>query len=352
MYAEVFHAHADRMTPVATIPAHTSQEAIEELEYAACARWLQSGHDPGRMCAAPFRSWPSALPELAPYAGWIDNLVVDSPYDYDPGMGQVRRAQGRRDRPRRWLVGGRTSVTRKYGFNHIGRFAESGNNFAKALVLGGVTKRFPTLNFAFLEKVVLLWASALYAGLVAHYTKRNAKAIADYDPQNVDIAQLAALIAQYGGGVTREKPDPTDRELARYVGGLELGAVTSWRVPHEWDQLELERPEDLRRLFEPNFYFGCEADDSLVAIAFDRRVNPFNSTLNAMFSSDIGHWDVPDMAGVLPEAWELVEHGLLSEAEFTDFMFTNPVSLHAGMNPDFFKGTVVAADVDQLLAAR
>jgi hypothetical protein len=28
-----------------------------------------------------------------------------------------------------------------------------------------------------------------------------------------------------------------------------------------------------------------------------------------IFSSDIGHWDVPDIAGILGEAWELVETG-------------------------------------------
>ena len=31
-----------------------------------------------------------------------------------------------------------------------------------------------------------------------------------------------------------------------------------------------------------------------------------------MFSSDIGHWDVPDMAGVVAESFELVDDGLLT----------------------------------------
>jgi hypothetical protein len=68
-----------------------------------------------------------------------------------------------------------------------------------------------------------------------------------------------------------------------------------------------------------------------------------------MFSSDVGHWDVPDMNEVLAEAYELVEHGLVNEGEFKEFVFENPVTLHAGMNPDFFKGTVVEAEVAQLL---
>jgi len=70
-------------------------------------------------------------------------------------------------------------------------------------------------------------------------------------------------------------------------------------------------------------------------------MNPFGARLRAIFSSDIGHWDVPDMTEVLEEAYELVEHGLLTEDDFRDFVFTNPATLWTGMNPDFFKGTVV-----------
>jgi len=47
------------------------------------------------------------------------------------------------------------------------------------------------------------------------------------------------------------------------------------------------------------------------------------------------------MSEVLEEAWELVEHGLISEDDFREFVFTNPARLHTALNPDFFKGTVV-----------
>ena len=59
-----------------------------------------------------------------------------------------------------------------------------------------------------------------------------------------------------------------------------------------------------------------------------------------MFGSDIAHWDVPDMAEVLEEAWEMVEHGWITEADFRDFMFTNPVRFYTRTNPEFFNGTV------------
>jgi hypothetical protein len=47
------------------------------------------------------------------------------------------------------------------------------------------------------------------------------------------------------------------------------------------------------------------------------------------------------MTEVLHEAYELVDHGLISDDDFRDFVFTNPVKLWAGNNPNFFKGTVV-----------
>jgi hypothetical protein len=50
-----------------------------------------------------------------------------------------------------------------------------------------------------------------------------------------------------------------------------------------------------------------------------------HARLNAFFSSDIGHFDVPDMTEVVPEAYELVEHGLLDENDFRDFVFENAV---------------------------
>jgi hypothetical protein len=103
-------------------------------------------------------------------------------------------------------------------------------------------------------------------------------------------------------------------------------------------------------LFEPNFFFGCEADDPLTSLAFDTSRTPFGARLNAMFSSDVGHWDVPDMSQVLEEAFETVEEGHLSEEDFRDFVFTNVARFYTDSNPDFFKGTIVEGDVDKLLA--
>jgi len=56
------------------------------------------------------------------------------------------------------------------------------------------------------------------------------------------------------------------------------------------------------------------------------------------------------MTEVVPEAYELVEHGLLDETDFRDFVFENAVRLWGQLNPDFFKGTVVEKQAAEVLA--
>ena len=87
----------------------------------------------------------------------------------------------------------------------------------------------------------------------------------------------------------------------------------------------------------------------MVPVGFDPAINR-GDKLNAFYSSDIGHWDVVDAVRVLPEAYEFLEDGRLSAADFRAFTFENVVKLHAGTNPDFFKGTAVEAQAASVLA--
>ena len=89
---------------------------------------------------------------------------------------------------------------------------------------------------------------------------------------------------------------------------------------------------------------------SATALAFNPRLNPTGSRLGAIYSSDLGHWDLTDMRDAAYEAWELVEHGLINEDDFRDFVFVNAVRAKTGVNPDFFKGTVVETAVARLIA--
>jgi hypothetical protein len=217
--------------------------------------------------------------------------------------------------------------------NHIGHLAEGQHALAKSLFLGGVTRRFPELRFAFLEGGVA-WAASLLADLVGHWEKRNVDAMAHLDPKGIDRALLLELVAAHA---PKTEIDPSLGALPKRVEDPAL--------MDEFAACEIAAPEDIVDLFATPFFFGCEADDPMVRTAFDTKANPFGARLQAVFGSDIAHWDVPDMTEVLGEAYELVEHGLIDDADFRDFTFTNPVRFFTDVNPDFFAGTVVAGAV-------
>jgi hypothetical protein len=54
------------------------------------------------------------------------------------------------------------------------------------------------------------------------------------------------------------------------------------------------------------------------------------------------------MNEVLEEAYELVEHELITTDNFREFVFTNAARLHTSLNSDFFTGTVVEEAVARL----
>jgi predicted TIM-barrel fold metal-dependent hydrolase len=343
--AEQFREFRDRLTPVAMIPMYTPAEAIVELEYAVKTLGLKVAMMPS-LLRRPIRAAVGPGGEPNPYAQWLDMLALDSEYDYDPVWAKCQElgvvptfhtvSKG---------VGTRISPSNAV-YNHIGHFGVAGEAICKALFLGGVTRRFPKLKFAFLEGGVG-WACGLYSDLIGHWKKRNPKALEDIDPANLNREALAQLFLRHGGKALADK-------LERWKIEGEAYSPRTADPDASLDDFEacaIERAEQIRDLFIPNFYFGCEADDSANAWAFNTKSNPYRARLNAVFGSDIGHFDVPDMTKVLTEAWELVDEKLISEADFRDFVFANPVRLWAGNNPDFFKGTVVEREARAVLTA-
>ncbi|MGA2521747.1 MAG: amidohydrolase family protein [Acidimicrobiales bacterium] len=331
--AEAFGPFADRMAPVAAIPMHTPAEAVEEIEWAVDLGYRSV------LLAGYVQRPVAALGDTAAgeYARWLDFYGIDSEYDYDPVWEACRRLRlpvAFHSGSIGW--GSRMSVS-NYMYNHIGHLAEGQHALAKSLFMGGVTRRFPEVRFAFLEGGVA-WAASLYADLLGHWEKRNVVALGHLDPAGIDRALFADLLERYG---------PSSAPEARRVV-TRAPVVESER--DEWAPCGIERPEDIRDRFVESFFFGCEADDPLTTTAFNTRVNPFGSRLKAMFGSDISHWDVPDMSEVLDEAWEMVDHGLFTPADFRDFVFVNPVRFLAGANPAYFDGTVVETSVRRFLA--
>jgi predicted TIM-barrel fold metal-dependent hydrolase len=342
--ADVYGEYGDRMTTVAHIPMHTPDEAIAELDHAVGELGFKAILINGlvhRPVGAPADEKPGIPNWGSGSAERIDTLGVDSAYDYDPVWKrclELKVAPASHAPGMGW--GSRRSVS-SYMYNHMGSFAAAMDALCKSLFLGGVTRRFPGLSFALLEGGVG-WACILFADIVSHWEKRNAKSIQDLDPARIDTELLMKLFAEYGD--------------ARFTADLDRVKESVTRLepepPYtdEWAACRIDRVEDIHDLFVPRFYFGCEADDPSVAWAFDTRANPLGAKLRAMFSSDMGHWDVPDMSDVLAEAHELVEKGLIDEAAFRDFVFVNPARFYTSANPDFFVGTRCEQAAAKLLA--
>lgn len=89
----------------------------------------------------------------------------------------------------------------------------------------------------------------------------------------------------------------------------------------------------------------------MIPWAFDTKLNRMGARLKAIFSSDIGHWDVIDATECLAESYELMEHGFISADDMRDFTFANSVELHGSTNPDFFKGTIIEGPAREVLQA-
>jgi predicted TIM-barrel fold metal-dependent hydrolase len=329
-YAQEYAGYRDRLEPVAVIPTFTPEEALAELEHAVAQRGLKAV----MMAGVIPRPVPGA--EAVRGARWIDTLAHDSDLDYDRvwarcaelGVSPTFHASGQG-----W--GTRMSRT-NYVYNHIGNFAAAGEAACRSLFLGGVPRRFPSLRFAFLEGGVA-WAASLYADILGHWEKRNADAIAHYDPSRLDRPLLEKLLAEHAPGQIRARLDRLDEALLMLSDPDEAPAGRD-----EFAACGITGPEDVRDVFTRQFFFGCEGDDPMTAIAFHRTLHPLGARLPAIFASDIGHWDVPDAREVLAEAWELVDSGHLDEADFRDFAFGNAVRLFGETNPAFFEGTAVA----------
>jgi predicted TIM-barrel fold metal-dependent hydrolase len=341
MRADMVADFSDRLTAAAVIPMHTPQEAIGELEYAVKELGMKAAMVES-FVRRPIPIVARKYPEAAPYAYWLDVYGIDSDYDYDPfwakceelGIAPTFHTLG-------YTWGSRQSIT-NYVYNHVGSFAASAEAICKGLLMGGVPMRFPRLKFGFLEGGVA-WAVMCYCDLIGHFQKRNGKAMLEVlNPARIDEKLFSELVARYA----RRK---TEGDLASLQNSGAASSVSKDQ-PFPIDEFEksgIRKPEDIRDIFVERFYFGCEGDDPLNAMAFHPGGVPFDAKLKPLYGSDIGHWDVPDMAEVAEEAYELVEHGLIDEECLRTFLFDNAIKFWTANNPGFFKGTAVEREVER-----
>ncbi len=346
-HADAFAGCTDRLIPVAAVPANTPEEAISELDHAVCELGYRAVVIPSYI-PRPVPGLEDGGPDVARWAFWLDTYGIDSDHDFDPfwqrclelGISPATHTQGNgwgsRRSPSNWV------------YNHIGHFAASGEALCKSLFLGGVTRRFPGLRVALLEGGVG-WAGSLYSDLVGHWEKRNVTAIREnLDPALLDEAAFRRLAERYGavGVATAE----TIRGALLTTPGHERHRPGDAELD-EFAALGIASAEEIPGLFVANFAFGCEADDPMNVVAFRRELWPFGARLRAMYGSDIGHFDVPEMSEVLHEAHEVVDSGAMSPDDFRDFVWGNVARFYTDTNPGFFDGTVVADAARRLTPA-
>lgn len=346
LYADMFKDVSDRMTPSAVVPTWTPEEAIAELEFA---------HSLGLKTVTISGEVRDAVPEVAkvdPKLGEKTQRVTSicmeprNGYNYDPfwqriidlGMLPAGHAGSQKT--------ARRQSPNCYSFNRLGTFSVGNEFFARSLIFSGVCHRFPQLKVAFLEGGAG-WAAQLYNDLMEIYEKRNIDWIYEHqDPSKLDVELMEEMFDRYG------HRDYLKKERWRESPDLPQSQKVETRPMNDWEASGITSKKDIRDQFVPNFYFGAEADDIMTAVAFNDKLNHFGVKLKAIFSSDIGHWDVPDLSKVLHEAWEMVEKELITEEDFRMFAFENTAEMHYSMNPNFYKGTTVEGAVDKLMADR
>jgi predicted TIM-barrel fold metal-dependent hydrolase len=345
MTADMFAPYAERFAPVAIIPCQTPDEALEELEYAVRQRGYRAIMLRGNQ-ERPISSAAEGI-DRQKAAWYCDTIALDSPYDYEPLWQRcvdLGVAVTQHSGSGRWQD--RASIT-NFTYNHVGHFAESNHAFARGVFLGGLVRRYPSLNFGFMEGGVS-WACQMCLDLIEHWEKRR-RAGLQY-PSTTSVTELRQYIDRYGDQRLKANADAIMNNLDAFRPECSLEELS--RPEHVTDDFEaagINSKEDVRAVFSHNFYFGCEADDRATMWAFDPRMGV---RLRPIFSSDFTHFDVPDFREVIPEAFEMVEKGFITEQDFREFTFTNAAQLHTRNNPDFFKGTVVERAVANALGLK
>ncbi len=312
----------ETLTPVGIIPMHTPEEAIAELDHATGELGLKAF-----MFGGPISRPAPGVDPPSRAARWLDSLGLDSLYDYDPvwqrcvdlGVSPTfhTAAMG-------WTI--RASVEQLRVQPH--RDVRDRRRDARAVAVHGRrAAAVPARCGSRSRRAAWRGRPRCCANLVGHWEKRNRDAVEHYNPAHLDRAQVASLFEEYGSARYRERLDQLDAGLRMLSLPDEDPATLD-----EFARCGITDADDIRdgvHARVPLRLRGRRPDDRAGV-----RSAPYGRPrLKALFASDIGHWDVPDIREVLPEAWELVEDGDATEADFRALTFEHAVSLWATHQP-------------------
>jgi hypothetical protein len=197
-----------------------------------------------------------------------------------------------------------------------------------------VLQRFPQLRVTLLEGGVVNGVRLL-VDLVGRWHKRGRAGMAHLHPANLDLGALGELLSAYH---SPSAPFPPEQVL----GDADWSLAES--APDDFASIGEDGATEICRVFATNLFWGCEADDPLVGLAFDERLTPGRTRVPAVMGSDVGHWDVTHFDSPLAETWELVERGILDADQLRDFTFSNAVRLYGAPSGQFFRDTAVESE--------
>ncbi len=345
-YAEYYFGFAERLTTAGLIPMFTPEEALVEIEHCYKLGYKVVQLSPG--VPRPIPQVHAIDTSLYPTVYWLDTFGIDSKYNYDVVWQRLTELGFSVTFHGHSAIAASTKASRSvtnYVFNHIGAHGSLMSELCKSIILGGVNTRFPSLNFAFLEGGVH-WACGLLNDFIEHWEKRNVVEIQKYDPRNVELRILKDLGHKWGGALVSS---PSYLDSGVFANRRE-GIRGDWAEPNQRDDFiscNISEINDIARLFT-NLYFGCEADDRSVGLAFNP-TNELNLRLHAMFSSDYGHWDAGQPEKLVSASRKMVDQELMTADDFRTFTSENVIALHGRNNPDFWKGTSVEKYAEKVL---
>ena len=335
--AEVYGPYADRLTPVAVIPMHTPEEAIAELRIrgrassglkAAMFAGYVGGRSRGRRSPRPATLGRHASASTARTTTTRCGRAASSSACSRPSTPAAGLGRAQLDRRTTCTTTSATSRPRA-------------RRPAASLFLGGVTRRFPELRFAFLEGGVA-WACAP-ATPTCSATGRSAtprRASPTTTRAALDRAALRELFErEYAPALPRRALDDCSSATARALHDPDEPA----RALDEFAALRHRaRPRTCASCFARALLLRLRGRRSDERLGLRRAPQPARRAARARSSAPTSATGTcPTCARCSREAWELVEHGLISPDDFRAFVFDNPLELWTAANPDFFDGTRV-----------
>ncbi len=262
LYADMFKGLSDRLTPVALIPMHDPDEAIAELDFAITELGLKA-IVVNAMVRRPAPEVVAEAPHLAEYSLAPTSPAIDVGDRYDPVWAKCIELGVAPSCHNSFRGRGSTHGSpSNYVFNSLGSFGQGSEYFCRALFFGGVPKRVPALKFAFLEGGAA-WASQLYNSMFEYWEKRNLEALKEnLDPARLDVDLLVEMFEKYGNDYLTP-----ERIRAEPHQSINSNLFVPAEEIDDFAPTGVGKPEDIRDIFDANFYFGCEADDRLNTVA-------------------------------------------------------------------------------------